>query len=98
MTAMVVIKSCSYDGIDVDVDGGDRKRKVHCQHEANNDDGDNDQTDCDDADGGGGNSKDNGDEDGALIGKVAMRLMMVMSKLSVLQVALLNAVEVPKWK
>ena len=64
----------------------------------NNDDGDNDQTDCDDADGGGGNSKDNGDEDGALIGKVVMRLMMVMSKLSILQVALLNAVEVPKWK
>ena len=30
MTAMVVTKSCSYDGIDVDVDGGDRKRKVHC--------------------------------------------------------------------
>ena len=33
-----------------------------------------------------------------LMGKVVMRLMMLMSKLRVLQVALLNVVEVPKWK
>ena len=33
-----------------------------------------------------------------LMGKVVMRLMMVMSKLRVLQVAWLNVVEVPNWK
>ena len=93
-------ESCSNDGVNVDdVGGGD------CGDEADDDDdGDNDKADCDnDADGRGGNSKDDGMRMvflriGVLMGKVVMRLMMVMSKLRVLQVALLNVVEVPKWK
>ena len=57
-------ESCSNDGV-VYVGGGDGKRKVDCEGEADNDDGGNDKADCDDdADGGGGNSKDDGDEDG----------------------------------
>ena len=61
--------------------------------------------DCDNDADGGGNSNDNGSVDGdgilrigVLIGKVLMRLIMVMSKLTVLQVILLNVMEVPKWK
>ena len=92
-------ESCSNDGVDVYVGGGDGKRKVDCEGEADDDDGGNDKADCDDdADDGGGNSKDDGDEMVFLRIGVLMRLMMVMSKLSVLQTALLHVVEVPKWK
>ena len=99
-------ESCSNDGVNVDDGGGDGKGKVDSEGEADDEDGDNDKVDCDDdADGGGGNSKDDGNEDGISEnwcvdggGKVVMRLMMVMSKLRVLQVALLNVVEIPKWK
>ena len=62
--------------------------------------------DCDDdADGRGGNSNDDDstDVDGilrmsVLMRKVVIKLMMVMSKLRVLQVTLLNVMEAPKWK
>ena len=61
--------------------------------------------DCDNDADGGGNSNDDGSVDGdgilrigVLIGKVLMRLIMVMNKLTVLQVILLNVMEVPKWK
>ena len=70
-------ESCSNDGVDVVVgggdvvggggvvaDGGDGKRKVDCEGEVDDDDGDNDKADCDDDADGGGNSKDDGDEDG----------------------------------
>ena len=56
-------KSWSNDCVHVDdVGGGDGKRKVDCEGEADDDDDDeeddNDKADCvDDADGGGGNSK-----------------------------------------
>ena len=54
-------KSCSNNCVNVDdVGGGDGKRKVDCDGEAD-DDSDNNKADCDDdADGGGGNSKDDG--------------------------------------
>ena len=58
---------CSNDGVNAnDVGGGEGKRKVDCEGEADDDDnGDNDKADCDgNADGGGGNSKDDGNEDG----------------------------------
>ena len=51
------------------------------------------------------NSNDDGGVDGngvlgndVLVGKVVMRLMMVTSKLRVLQVTLVNVMEVLKWK
>ena len=57
-----MVKSCSNDRVNVDdVGGGDEKRKVDCDGEADYDDSDNNKADCDDdADGGGGNSKDDG--------------------------------------
>ena len=61
-----MVESCTNDGVNVDdAGGGDGKRKVDCEGEADDDGGDNDKADCDDdADGSGGNSKDDGNEDG----------------------------------
>ena len=99
-------ESCSNDCVDADdVGGGDGKRKVDCEGQTDDDDdGDNDKADCDDEEmvmvviarmmG----MRMVFLRIGVLMGKVVMTLMMVMSKLRVLHVALLNVVEVPKWK